>query len=184
MIQGLVIFKFLRSRNGNIIWQGARPNFSANYVHLHPEEDKMTLRNRLAFKHSFLLRRDWDSGSGRRWLRWWPQCLEPAWADSLGSGPTFLLIWFQPGRHHGPLHQKVTPSSSQGRYSLDMGSMYPKATLSAMVSDHLLCQGEFPQQEVLRKSLKHTPKVNCGNILTHHHVIWFNGLWMRKGLNL
>ena len=63
MIQGLVIFKFLRNRNRNIIWQGAHHNFSANYVHLHPQEDKMTLRNRLALKHSFLLRRD------RRWLR-------------------------------------------------------------------------------------------------------------------
>lgn len=63
MIQGLVIFKFLRNRNRNIIWQGAHHNFSANYFHLHPQEDKMTLRNRLALKHSFLLRRD------RRWLR-------------------------------------------------------------------------------------------------------------------
>ena len=90
MIQGLVIFRFLRNRNRNIIWQGAHHNFSANYVHLHPQEDKMTLRNRLALKHSFLLRRD------RRWLRQtlaeMVAPLEPAWADSLVSGSTFLLI--------------------------------------------------------------------------------------------
>lgn len=183
MIQGLVIFKFLRSRNRNIIWQGARPNFSANYVHLHPQEDKMTLRGRLALKHSFLLRRD------RRWLR--PTLAEmvaPMFGACLsrqsGEWVNFLAHLIParsiPGATSPEGHTQFKPRQVQSGHGVHVAQ-------SDLLSNdwlHLLCWGGFPQQEVLRKSLKHISKVNCGNILTHHNMSWFNGLWVRKGMNL
>lgn len=126
-----------------------------------PQDNKISLRNRLALRCSLLLSMA-DGGDGSSL-----GCLlgQIAWE----SGPSLLFIWLQPGPHSGPLHQKIPLSSVKAGTIWKRG---PRTQSNLLGNAHdgepnMLCQGELPHREVSQKSLEHTSKVNCGRTLSH-----------------